>query len=140
LRINATMGFSGSALGGNVNTLLPALDVAYFRRGLFRSNVMGFHLNGRFILGYGGKVAPPYSRFYMGGEDDVRGFDILTISPIAFIPTSAPVAVLNADGTARTQAGVDKNGNPVKVPVSVTVPAYQLILPGGDTYGVFNYE
>ena len=48
---------------------------------------MGFHVNARFIAGYGGKVAPPYSRYYMGGEDDIRGFDILTISPIAFIPT-----------------------------------------------------
>ena len=48
---------------------------------------MGFHLNARFISGFGGRVAPPYSRYYMGGEDDIRGFDILSISPIAFIPT-----------------------------------------------------
>ena len=59
LRINFSFGFTGSILGGNVNILQPALDVAYFRRGFFKSNVMGFHLNGRFIAGYGGKVAPP---------------------------------------------------------------------------------
>ena len=56
-------------------------------------------MNARFIAGYGGKVAPPYSRYYMGGEDDIRGFDILTISPIAYIPTSTPIGVLNNDGT-----------------------------------------
>ena len=32
------------------------------------------------------------------------------------------------------------NGARSIVPVSVSVPAYQSIFPGGDTYGVFNYE
>ena len=100
LRVNFGFGYTGSQLGGNVNTLQPNIDMAYFRKGLFKGNVMGFHLSGRFIAGYGGKVAPPYSRYYMGGESDVRGFDILTISPIAYLPTSTPVNVYNADGTA----------------------------------------
>ncbi len=140
LRVNASFGFTSSALGGNVNTVQPSLDVAYFRRGLFKSNVMGFHLNARFISGYNGKVAPPYSRYYMGGEDDVRGFDILTISPFAYIPTSTTVNVLNNDGTARIQRIVNSDGSIGVAPVTQTIPIYQLILPGGDTYGVFNYE
>ncbi|HEX4167588.1 MAG TPA: outer membrane protein assembly factor BamA [Bryobacteraceae bacterium] len=140
LRINASFGYTGAAIGGNVNTLQPSLDVAYFRRGLFKSNVMGFHINTRFITGYGGRVAPPYSRYYMGGEDDVRGFDILTISPIAYIPTTGSVSVLNADGTPRLQRIVNSDGSVGTAQVTQTVPTYQLILPGGDTYGVFNYE
>ena len=28
------------------------------------------------ITGYGGKEVPPFSRSFMGGEQDVRGFDI----------------------------------------------------------------
>ncbi len=140
LRINASFGYTGAAIGGNVNTLQPSLDIAYFRRGIFKSNVMGFHLNGKFISGYGGRVAPPYSRYYMGGEDDVRGFDILTISPIAYIPTEGTVSVLNADGTPRVQRIVGSDGSIGTAQVTQTVPSYQLILPGGDTYGVFNYE
>ena len=140
LRISLTAGVSGSVLGGNVNTIQPAIDVAYFRRGIFRSNVMGFHVNARFIAGYGGKVAPPYSRYYMGGEDDVRGFDILTISPVAFIPTSTTVNVLNNDGTAKVQRVVNSDGSISNSPVVQTIPIYQLILPGGDTATVFNYE
>ena len=42
-----------------MNTVNPAIDIAYFRRGIFKGNVMGFHVNTRFIAGYGGKVAPP---------------------------------------------------------------------------------
>ena len=140
LRISLSAGFTGSILGGNTNFFQPAVDVAYFRRGIFRSNVMGFHFAGRVIAGFGGKVPPPYSRFYMGGEDDVRGFDIYSISPIAYIPQAYPVAVLNNDGTTRMQTVIGPNGAPGLSPVSQTFPAYQFILPGGDTYGVFNYE
>jgi outer membrane protein insertion porin family len=140
LRISANFGFSGSVLGGNVNTVTPSFDIAYFRHGFWKSNVMGFHLATRFISGYGGKVAPPYSRFYMGGETDVRGFDIMSISPIAYIPSTTQVAVLNNDGTQRIQKVVGQNGSISEQPVMQNVPAYSLILPGGDTYSVFNYE
>ena len=37
--------------------------------------------NGQVRAGYGGKVAPPLNRFYMGGENDIRGFDILEHQP-----------------------------------------------------------
>ena len=120
--------------------LQPAFDVAYFRRGIFKTNVMGFHVNARFITGYGGKVAPPYSRYYMGGEDDIRGFNILTISPIAYIPTDTKIAVLNNDGTPRVQRALNSDGSVSLVGVQQTIPTYQLILPGGDTAVVVNYE
>ncbi len=140
LRISLSAGVTGTFLGGNTSFLQPALDIAYFRRGIFKSNVMGFHFAGRAIAGFGGKVPPPYSRYYMGGEDDVRGFDIYSISPIAFIPTEESVPVLNNDGTQRYQKVVGPKGAPGFAAVSQTFPAYQFILPGGDTYGVFNYE
>src|SRR4051794_17759724 len=140
LRMNASLGFTGSILGGNVNMIQPALDVAYFRRGILRNHVMGFHVNARFITGFGGKVAPPYSRYYMGGEDDIRGFNILTISPIAYIPTDTQVPVLNNDGTQRVQRALNSDGSVSLVPVQQRIPTYQLILPGGDTAVVVNYE
>ncbi len=140
LRVNLGFGFTGVVLGGNVNTLQPNLDIAYFRKGLFKSNVQGFHLNARFIAGFGGRVAPPYDRYYMGGESDIRGFDILTISPIAYIPTSQQVPVYNNDGTPRVQKVVNADGSISFTQVQQTVPIYRLILPGGDTAAVFNYE
>ena len=45
------------------------------------------------ITGYGGKDVPPYSRFYLGGEQDVRGYDFYTISPFVFIPYSTTTKV-----------------------------------------------
>jgi len=140
LRVNFGFGFTGTVIGGNVNTLQPNFDIAYFRRGIFKSNVMGFHLSARFIAGFGGRVAPPYNRYYMGGETDIRGFDILTISPIAYIPSSRSIPIYNNDGTPRVQKVTNSNGSVSLSQVQQTIPIYQLILPGGDTSGVFNYE
>jgi outer membrane protein insertion porin family len=134
-----TMGFAGSVLGGNVNMIEPTLDVKYFRAGLKRGHVIGAHFLGRFVSGYGGRSAPPFNRFYMGGENDIRGFDIWGISPIAYMPSEAPVPLLNADGSARLQKVV-VNGIEEFFPVTRQIPVYQLITPGGDTQGVANFE
>jgi outer membrane protein insertion porin family len=127
-----SLAFSGSVLGGNVNTIQPTFDGKYFRAGLRKSHVIGLHLSARFLSGFGGKVAPPFSRYFMGGENDVRGFNIWTISPIVFLPSDvATVSVYNPDGTLRTQHGA---------PLTMTVPSYQLTFPGGDTNIVGNFE
>jgi outer membrane protein insertion porin family len=127
-----SLAFSGSVLGGNVNTVQPTFDAKYFRPGFRKGDVIGMHLSARFLSGYGGKVAPPFTRYYMGGENDVRGFDIWAISPLVFLPSDvATVYVYNNDGTPRLQNGQ---------PVTMTVPSYQLTFPGGDTNIVGNLE
>jgi outer membrane protein insertion porin family len=132
--------YAGSVLGGNVNTLRPTIDAKYFHPAPWhRSNILAFHVMGSSITGYGGKYVPPFSRTFMGGEQDIRGFEIWGITPIAFIPSSGSVNVLNNDGSARTQKVVS-NGVLVSNPVTMTVPTYQLITPGGDTQLLANFE
>jgi len=131
--------FTGSVLGGNVNMIEPNITATYFRSGLKKGHVIGMRLLGKFLTGYGGKVAPPFDRFYMGGENDIRGFDIWGISPIAFVASSASVNVLNSDGTARRQK-VITNGVASFDPVTQNIPTYQLVFPGGDTQVVTNFE
>ncbi len=41
--------------------------------------------------GFGGDVAPPFHRFYAGGEHDLRGFDIRSVTPYAFVPHTRAV-------------------------------------------------
>jgi outer membrane protein insertion porin family len=132
--------FAGSALGGNVNMIEPTIDFKYFRSGFRRGHVIGMHGLGRFVSGFGGRVAPPFNRFFMGGENDIRGFDIWGISPMAYVPSSADVQVYNNDGTARQQRFIDSNGQEVVAPLTQRVPTYQLIFPGGDTQIVTNFE
>ncbi|MBI4874742.1 MAG: outer membrane protein assembly factor BamA [Acidobacteria bacterium] len=131
--------FAGSILGGNVNMIEPTVDAKYFRAGFKKGHVIGFHGLGRFLTGYGGKLAPPFNRFYMGGEQDVRGFEIWGISPIAYVPSEATINVLNSDGSARLQK-VIIDGAEQFAPVTQRIPIYQLIFPGGDTQLVGNFE
>jgi outer membrane protein insertion porin family len=131
--------FAGSVMGGNVNTLEPTIDAKYFRAGFKKGHVIGMHFLGRFLTGYGGKVAPPFSRYYTGGENDIRGFEIWGVSPIAFLPSTATVNVLNPDGTPRMQP-VISNGQRTFVNATMTIPTYQLTFPGGDTNVITNFE
>jgi outer membrane protein insertion porin family len=129
--------FAGSFLGGNVNTIRPTIDLKYFRPNpIHRGHILAFHMMGSLLTGYGGKVAPPFSRTYIGGEQDIRGFDIWGISPIAFVASEATINVLNDNGTPRTQ----KNSAGQLVNATQTIPIYQMIFPGGDTQMVGNFE
>jgi len=135
-----SLDFAGSVLGGNVNTIRPTIDFKTFKQAPWhKSHILAMHLMGTSITGYGGKYVPPYSRTFMGGEQDIRGFEIWGITPIAFIPSTAQVNILNSDGSARTQRIVS-GGQLVNAPVTMTVPTYQLITPGGDTQLLGNFE
>ena len=138
--IYLSTGFAGSYLGGNVNTVTPAVDIKYYKPAPWhRHDILAFHLSGSMITGYGGKEVPPFSRRFIGGEQDVRGFDWFEITPIAFIASSANVNVYNADGSARTQK-VYVNGVATQQNVTMQVPSYQMITPGGDTTVIGNFE
>jgi outer membrane protein insertion porin family len=131
---------AASILGGNVNTIKPAMDLKYFHVSpLNKKHVLAFHLSADIETGYGGKEIPPFARRFIGGEQDVRGFEIWGITPIGFIPSSATINVLNADGSARTVTTV-VGGVATSTPVSMTVPIYQLITPGGDATAIANFE
>jgi outer membrane protein insertion porin family len=133
--------FAGSFLGGNVNQIEPIIDAKYFHKGLGKKHVIGLHLSARFITGYGGKDAAPFNRFYIGGENDIRGFDIWGISPIAYVPSEGSVTVYNADGTPRQQLYIDPStGAKSLVNVTQNVPSYQLVSPGGDLAVTSNFE
>lgn len=132
--------FAGSFLGGNVNVIRPAIDAKYFRSSpLHRGHILAFHGMGSLLTGYGNRVAPPFSRMYIGGEQDVRGFDIWGISPVAYVASEATINVVNADGTPRLQKLII-GGKEQFAPVSQQIPIYQLVFPGGDTQLIGNFE
>ena len=76
----------GGPLQGNVNSISNTVSFEYFHPTHHRRNTIGLRVQGASIAGYGGKDVPPFSRFYLGGENDVRGFDFYTISPFVAIP------------------------------------------------------
>ena len=74
--------FEGSMLGGNVNTVSEIFEGKYFRPNYHSRNVIAIRLLAAFEDRIQRQSDPPFSRFYLGGEDTLRGFDIRTVSPM----------------------------------------------------------
>ncbi|HXH48613.1 MAG TPA: outer membrane protein assembly factor BamA [Terriglobia bacterium] len=137
--IYAALQFAGSVLGGNVNTITPTIDFKYYHPINHGRNTVAFHVTATSISGYGGKVPPPFARFYMGGENDIRGFDIYSVSPVAFFPTVA--SVCNRDINGNIIQALRPDGTPTGTCGSFTrFPVNTVIFPGGDTEWYSNLE
>ncbi len=132
-------GLELAGLGGNVRMYRPTLSYTHFIPVQKRRNVVGFRLLTSFMAGYGGTVAPPFERFYIGGEQDVRGFDIRTVSPIAYIADEATITVINNDGTPR-EIPIVQDGEVTLVSQTVKFPVNRIIFPGGDMQTIGNFE
>jgi outer membrane protein insertion porin family len=125
-----------AGLGGNVRYIKPVAEYKRFTPVNKGRNTVGFRVLGSWITGYGGQVAPPFDRFYMGGDTDIRGFDVRAISPVAFFPTAVTIPLQNPDGSF-----VPLNpANPRQGNYNITIPVEQIIFPGGDTNIVTNLE
>jgi outer membrane protein insertion porin family len=104
-----------------------------------KPHVLAMRFMGSMVTGFGGKVPPPFSRFYIGGEDDLRGFYIRSISPIAFYPTVTQVC--NKDAAGRDIPALNSDGTQLAACGSYSrFPASTVIFPGGDTMLVANVE
>ena len=133
----ASIGIAG--LGGNTRFIQPTVEGKYFKQVNSSGHVLAMRGLFSLLSGYGGKEPPPFRRAYMGGENDIRGFEIFGITPMVWIPTSTGAQVYNADGTPRQQVVV-VDGVEEKVNVIHEVPVYNLTFPGGDTRLVYNLE
>jgi outer membrane protein insertion porin family len=130
------LGAEFSGLGGTVRSIRPIFDYKHYIPVQNRRNAIGFHFLGSFMSGFGGLVAPPFQRFYMGGENDLRGFDIRSISPVAFLPTASSISLRNPDGSIVPRDPT----NPLSPPYTIRVPVDQISFPGGDLSLVANAE
>jgi len=140
-----------SGIGGNVKTISNIFDFKYFHPVRKRRNVIGVHFSAAYITAYGSTTSvcpatlvtvppctpeptqnaiPPFSRLYMGGESDLRGFDIRSISPVTFIPQATAQSISYHDPAS---------GGAVRS-FSVPVLSYVATLPGGDLQSFGNFE
>jgi len=126
-----------AGLGGTVHTIRPIVQYKQFFPMQKRRNALGYNVQASFITGYGGIVAPPFERAYLGGENDLRGFDIRTVSPIAYLPSAQTVALRNPTGAfvpanPNFAVGTNSTGACVTNCFNIPVPYNQLVTPGGD--------
>lgn len=131
-----------AGIWGNVRYVSPIIEFKQFRavQGIRFNrdgrNVFGYKIQVGHIQGFSGDVAPPFNRFYDGGEQDVRGFDIRTITPYGFIPTRVLFNLTNPDGTTVPRDPT----NPTLGAIQVPLPVYGIASIGGDTSITTNAE
>ena len=125
-----------AGLGGTVKSVRPIVQYKQFFPMQKHRNAIGINFQGSFLTGYGGLVAPPFQRFYMGGENDLRGFDIRSVSPIAFLPNKAVINLTNPDGTTVLK----DPSNPRRGAYTIPLPVETIVQPGGDFSAFGNAE
>lgn len=131
-----TAGAEFAGIGGTVRSIRPIVQYKKFIPVQNKRNALGFNVQGSFISGFGGLVAPPFQRSYMGGENDLRGFDIRSISPVAFLPSVGSITL-----TDPSSGPVPKDPqNPHAGFVTIPIPIDQITFPGGDFSLVTNFE
>jgi outer membrane protein insertion porin family len=135
-------GMEVAGIGGNVADIRPITEYKHFipmkgfhpnKEGL---QTLGYRLQGSFITGFGGKTAPPFERFFQGGDTDLRGFDIRAAGPVAMIADKTTVTLTNPDGNPVLLNPNNANAGYY----GVTIPIERLVYPGGDTSIVSNVE
>ena len=131
-----------AGIWGNVRYVSPIVEYRSFHpiHGLkFRSdgrNVFGYRLQGAYIRGISGDVAPPFQRFYAGGEADLRGFDVRSVTPYGFVPTRVLFNLTNPDGSTVPRDPT----NPTLGPIQIPIPVFGIASIGGDTNFTGNVE
>ena len=76
----ASLKYAGGPLGGEVDFIKPKFEFTFWHPTLSKQ-VFGFHALYEFIRPAGGSQVPFWERFYLGGERDIRGYDIYSIGP-----------------------------------------------------------
>ncbi len=134
--------FQLAGLWGNVRYISPVVEFKQFhsvqgwRPSPTGRNVFGYKVQMAYIQGISGAVAPPFNRFYQGGEQEIRGFDVRSATPYGYVPTRVLYTLLNPDGTPVPRDPTNPSDGNIQVPI----PVYGIASIGGDTQFTSNME
>lgn len=167
-QLSFSLGFAG--LGGDVRTYQPSLQFLHFMPvrnkkskdpQVFAFRLIAGHIGAWSItdtvqnansIAYIGGV-PAYSRYFLGSENDIRGYEGRSISPVVpfdtYITSRNVVVATNTSGTPNTNTGLDtRTQNEIATIGQLTgysgsnpalyAQTYRFI--GGDTEILGNFE
>ena len=163
---------SGGVLGGDVNTIEPTVEYKFFRplfngkernKDMSKTRALGFRALFGYIGAFGERFesnsfsfvggTPLYSRFFLGGEESIRGYNVRSISPTApLIATFTTQEVFATDlagerlrvrpperATANSIAPSVIDQYTVTNQLALAQSAFP-VFTGGDTQLLFNVE
>jgi outer membrane protein insertion porin family len=174
--ITLVASLTGGILGGKVNTVAPTFEYKSFwplfagreARARIEAGKPTRTLGMRFLFGHISSFGTPFesnslsfvggtplfSRFFLGGEQDIRGYNIRSISPTAPVQTAVTTQNVFAQDiatgrTLKVKRPAQSNGNSVapgvlnqfmvQNEVDTTVPNFPAFI-GGDSELLFNLE
>jgi outer membrane protein insertion porin family len=76
----ASLMYAGTFLGGEINMYKPRLEFTHWQP-IFKNQSLGFHAQYDFVRPLGTAQVPFWERTYLGGERNIRGYDVYTIGP-----------------------------------------------------------
>jgi outer membrane protein insertion porin family len=132
-----------SGLWGNVRYIEPLVSATrfipmhYLTPSATGRNVLGLRAQIGYVAGFSGDVAPPQNRFYSGGENELRGFDVRSATPYGWVPTRVNVQLTNPDGSCVPRDPTNPEDNQC---IQVPLPVYGVASIGGDTNFTANAE
>jgi outer membrane protein insertion porin family len=131
-----------AGLWGSVRYVRPVVEYKRYSpvKGLWFNpagrNTFGVRLQAVYITGFSGDVAPPFDRPSAGGESDLRGFDIRSVTPYGFVPTRVLFTLTNPDGSTVPRDPTNPSLGPIQVPL----PVYGIATIGGDSQLTANFQ
>jgi outer membrane protein insertion porin family len=128
-RFTFSTAVAGGLFGGDFSMVRPSVQYRRFFPDRWLSggrNVFAFNFQGQYIQAFNNSSVPFFDRFFIGGENTIRGFDIRSISPIAI--STSPIYDSSGNPIIDLKTGLPKVSQPFPTPV------------GGDTVGIFNFE
>jgi len=77
---SAALRYAGSFLGGDVHLVRPKVEFARYQP-FISNHVLGFHVEYQIVKPTGEHTVPYWERFFLGGEQSIRGYEYFTIGP-----------------------------------------------------------
>jgi outer membrane protein insertion porin family len=81
LSLNLSTVVAGGILGGDNYFIKPSFEGSFFLP-TFRKQNLAFRLNVGYITSYSGHEIPIWERYFLGGEDTLRGFGVRSVYPL----------------------------------------------------------
>ncbi len=131
-----TAAFQAAGIWGNVRYISPLvaykrfIPMHYLLPSENGHNVLGMRAQLGYVQGFGGDVAPPNNRFYAGGENELRGFDVRGATPYGYVPSKVEFQLTNPDGSCVPRDPTNPQDNQC---IQVPLPVYGVASIGGDT-------
>jgi outer membrane protein insertion porin family len=78
--ILASLKYAGTFLGGEIHLYKPRFEFTHFQP-IAKGHTIGFHIEYSYIKPLRNSQIPFWEKFYLGGERNIRGYEIYSIGP-----------------------------------------------------------